>query len=466
MWHSDVDATPEKCYIRYQEEAIRKVFFMSVAKRKTSGGETDEYHYDFSQNGKRYRGVCEGCTTRTAALGYEKTLREKVKALSEQKSVGALVENFKRELTGGDKITLDAAFELYLAKPRRKQPSAQQQQINRSQWNDFVAFMHATYPAIEQLDCVSRLHAESYIRQLREKGRFVRTIRYQRVIQGKRVEHSYEAQSRLSGRTVNAFHKTLKSVFSKLQEEAGILYNPFEFDMMDNDSESRDAFTPAELKLISDNLDPFVRPLFLIGICTGLSEGDICTLRWSEIRDERWIIRRRRKTGAALEIPILPPLANFLREQKLLSAGSEYILPEHAAMYASNPSGISYRVKSFLEGLGIQTTRTGRNRGRATSVKDVHSLRHTFAYLAGCYQIPLPVVQSILGHMSPEMTRHYQAHADREAKEKYLAKLPTLIGGTSEIPALELSRQEVIRQIQMLSQEQLNAVAEFIRSLK
>ena len=464
MWHFDVDATPEKCYIRYQEEAIRKVFFMSVAKRKTSGGETDEYHYDFSQNGKRYRGVCEGCTTRTAALGYEKTLREKVKALSEQKSVGALVENFKRELTGGDKITLDAAFELYLAKP--KQPSAQQQQINRSQWNDFVAFMHATYPAIEQLDCVSRLHAESYIRQLREKGRFVRTIRYQRVIQGKRVEHSYEAQSRLSGRTVNAFHKTLKSVFSKLQEEAGILYNPFEFDMMDNDSESRDAFTPAELKLISDNLDPFVRPLFLIGICTGLSEGDICTLRWSEIRDERWIIRRRRKTGAALEIPILPPLANFLREQKPLSAGSESILPEHAAMYASNPSGISYRVKSFLEGLGIQTTRTGRNRGRATSVKDVHSLRHTFAYLAGCYQIPLPVVQSILGHMSPEMTRHYQAHADREANEKYLAKLPTLIGGTSEIPALELSRQEVIRQIQTLSPERLNAVAEFIRSLK
>ena len=85
---------------------------MSVAKRKTSSGETGEYHYDFSQNGKRYRGVCEGCTTKPAALLYEKKLKEKVKVLSEQKSVGALVENFKRELTGGDKITLDAAFEL------------------------------------------------------------------------------------------------------------------------------------------------------------------------------------------------------------------------------------------------------------------------------------------------------------------------------------------------------------------
>ena len=76
---------------------------MSVAKRKTSGGETDEYHYDFSQNGKRYRGVCEGCTTRTAALGYEKTLREKVKALSEE--VISKVFNF-----GGMKKEAEGSF--------------------------------------------------------------------------------------------------------------------------------------------------------------------------------------------------------------------------------------------------------------------------------------------------------------------------------------------------------------------
>lgn len=441
---------------------------MSVAKRKTSSGETGEYHYDFSQNGKRYRGVCEGCTTKPAALLYEKKLKEKVKVLSEQKSVGALVENFKRELTGGDKITLDAAFELYLAKPRRKQPSVQQQQINQSQWNDFVAFMHETYPAVEQLDGVSRTHAEAYIRQLRENGRYLRKITYQRAYQGKTVVHSYDAQSRLSGRTINAFHKTLKSVFAKLQEEAGILYNPFEFDMMDNDSESRDAFTPAELKLIGDNLDPFVRPLFVIGICTGLSEGDICTLRWNDIRDERWIVRKRRKTGAALEIPILPPLASFLNEQKSISAAGEYVLPEHAAMYQNNPSGISYRVKSFLDGLGIQTTRTARNRSRASSVKDVHSLRHTFAYLAGCYQIPLPVVQSILGHMSPEMTKHYQAHADREAKEKYLAKMPDFIGYT-EVKNIESSenqiRTELIRKIQHMSHEQLIKVVDFVEKL-
>ena len=442
---------------------------MSVSKRKTDNGETDYYYYAFSVKGKRYRGVCSGCTTKVAALAFEKKIRETSQALSEQKSVSALVENFKRELTGGDKITLDAAFDLYQAKPRRKQPSSQQQQINQSQWNDFVAFMHDSYPAIEQLDNVSRTHAEAYIQQLRESGRHIRKITYQRDYQGKTVAHSYNAQSQLSGRTVNAFHKTLKSVFAKLQEDAGILYNPFDFDMMNNDSESRDAFTPAELKLISDNLTPFVRPLFIVGICTGLSEGDICTLRWDDIRDERWLVRKRRKTGAALEIPILPPLASFLHEQKSISFDSEYVLPDHAVMYQSNPSGISYPVKSFLEGLGIQTTRTGRNRSRATSVKDVHSLRHTFAYLAGCYQIPLPVVQSILGHMSPEMTKHYQAHADREAKEKYLAQMPDFIGH-AEVKAIDTSenqiRTELIQKIGRLSSEQLAKLAAFMESFE
>lgn len=442
---------------------------MSIRKRRTKGGETAEYHYEFMQNGKRYCGVCEGCTTKQAALLYEKNIKDTTKKLAEQKSVGALVENFKRELTGGGKITLAEAFNAYMSKPRRKQPGPLQQQINQSQWNDFHAFMSATYPELKQLDKVTRQHAEAYIRQLRESGRFVRQVSYQRDYKEKTVNHSYSAQSRLSGRTVNAFHKTLKSVFAKLQEDAGILYNPFDFDMMDNDSESRDAFTPAELQLIGDNLTPFVRPIFIIGICTGLSEGDICLLRWRDIREGKWIIRRRRKTGAALEIPILPPLGHFLEEQTCVSGADDYVLPEHAAMYKTNPSGISYRVKAFLEGLGIETTRTADGRGRATSVKDVHSLRHTFAYMAGCYQIPLPVVQSILGHMSPEMTKHYQAHADREAKERYLGQMPNFLG-TNDVSKhnnpTSSAREELLYMIGSLPEDTVTRILAYARSLQ
>jgi hypothetical protein len=137
-------------------------------------------------------------------------------------------------------------------------------------------------------------------------------------------------------------------------------------------------------------------------------------------------------------------------------------------MYEKNSSGISYRVKTFLESLGITTTKLGRGRGRATSVKDVHSLRHTFAYLAGCYQIPLPVVQSILGHMSPEMTKHYQAHADREAKEKYLSKLPDFIG-KSEVKAIgstdEDLRRQLLRKIEVMPARKLEKISAFLETL-
>ena len=91
---------------------------MSIRKRKTSGGQSAEYHYEFMQNGKRYYGVCEGCTTERAALAYEKKIRDTIKTAAEQKSVKALIDNFREELTGGDVILLAGAFDRYIAKAR------------------------------------------------------------------------------------------------------------------------------------------------------------------------------------------------------------------------------------------------------------------------------------------------------------------------------------------------------------
>ena len=85
--------------------------------------------------------------------------------------------------------------------------------------------------------------------------------------------------------------------------------------------------------------------------------------------------------------------------------------------------GVSYRIKQFLEGLGIETTRIPEGRTLAISTKDLHSCRHTFCYYAGMAGIPLAVVQSIVGHMSPEMTKHYSAHASIEDKRRGMERL-------------------------------------------
>ena len=435
---------------------------MSVTKRKTSRGETGEYHYAFAIGGKRYRGVCEGCTTERKAQAYEKQIRDTVLKAQEQKTVKALVDNFADQLTGGKAIGLKEAFSLYLKKPKKRQPGEKQLKQKSAYWQDFFDWRQGTHPGMENLRDVQSTHAEAYIAMLRTEGSF---LHVQEERQKTAADKDYKPQPQgLSPATVNVRHKTIKAVFAWLSSDAGIMENPFEIEFLDYQYESREAFTPEELKLIWKNLDsdPFVKPIFIIGVCTGLSEGDICNLRWSEIQDG-WISRKRRKTGAVLEIPILAPLMEFLNT---LPQTEDFILPEHAKMYADNPTGVTYRVKYFLEGLGISTTKKAEGRSRVVSIKDVHSLRHTFAYLAGINRTPLPVVQSVLGHMSPEMTKHYQAHADREAKEKYLTQLPDFLNASPpQLPAAkEPEREELTQLLTRLPLKEIKKILTQIRT--
>lgn len=341
----------------------------------------------------------------------------------------------------------------------------------KAYWRDFFLWIQEKHPDVENMRDVRRNHAEEYISLLRNSGSFQYVKEQRETAEKARVagcqEPKFEPQA-FSPATVNVRHKTIKAVFTWLAADAGITENPFNIQFLDNQYESRDAFTPDELKLIGSRLDqePFVKPIFLIGICTGMSEGDICNLRWQDIRNG-WIIRKRHKTGAQLEIPVLLPLAVFLEEQRQKSGDQDCVLPEHAQMYGQNPTGVTYRVKQFLEKLGIRTTRIVNGRARASSVKDVHSLRHTFAYMAGVYNIPLPIVQSVLGHMSPEMTKHYQAHADREAKQKYLAQMDNILG-VAEItmePDTAPERETMKKLAETLAIDKVRAILAFAAKL-
>ncbi|MBS1369481.1 MAG: tyrosine-type recombinase/integrase [Lentisphaeria bacterium] len=403
---------------------------MSIFQRQTSKGITPEYHYKFMQQGKWYYGVCEGCTTERAALAFEKKIRETAKTASEQKNVKALIENFRDELTGGGSIPVSEAYDRYLAKPTRRIPGEYQKKRNRSYWGDFAAFMAARYPDVGNLADVTTRQAEEYISMLRDSGAFIKDISFSRQQGSRTVNATYRsAADQLSPRTVNARHKAVKAVFSRLAADAGMFHNPFDIPVLTQHTISRDAFTDMELRRIGDNISmPYTRPIFIIGLCTGLTLGDICLLRWDEIADG-WISnKRRRKTGVMLDIPVMPPLAAFLEEQRRITGGGMYVAPELADMYQRNPAGVFYRVRKFLRQLDIQTSITPDGRSRAVPVKSAHAMRHTFAYLAGVYNIPLPIVQSVLGHMSPEMTALYQRHATREAKARFLRQMPNVLG--------------------------------------
>ena len=439
---------------------------MSVAKRKTKNGYTKEYHYAFAQDGKRYRGVCEGCTTKREAEEFEKNLRKHVQEAATKKDIKQLIEHFREELTGSKDILIADAYEKSLEKPKKRIPSASLIRSKRSYWLDFTAFLKDRYPDLQKLSEVRPLHAEAYIQYLRQNGRFNKTVTYRGSVITQ--ERSYQLKSELSPKTINTYQQVLTEVFQLLARDAGIIENPFaSIPMLKKESESREAFSEDELAIIRDNLDDFTRPLFTIAIATALREGDICTLKWSEIDFKRdLIIKRMRKTGNMVEIPIMPPLRIYLSQLQTDSAESEYVLPKHAEMYLNNSSGVSYRIKQFLENkCNIATTKTLEGRSRAVSVKDLHSCRHTFCYYAGLYGIPLSIVQSIVGHMTPEMTKHYSAHASLSAKREQMRQLPEfmMLTGLKTKDDETAEREELHRLISTLPIEKVRKILKELR---
>jgi integrase len=238
-------------------------------------------------------------------------------------------------------------------------------------------------------------------------------------------------------------------------------------------TENRQPFTLEELKTIKENLDDFTRPLFTIAIATALREGDICTLKWNEIDLTNLVIRREkmRKTQVGVDIPIMPPLAVYLEELqgKRVDSGeyAQYVLPLHAKMYLENRSGVSYRIKTFLEEkCHIVTLSKPAGRDRAVSVKDLHSCRHTFCYYAGLYGIPMNIVQGIVGHMTPEMTKLYSNHACLEAKREKMQLLTdflNLADGAETQPLGDCSHDpEIIALLKKIPRRYANEVKQVL----
>ena len=363
-------------------------------------------------------------------------------------------------------ISLDDAFDLSLKKPHTRQASEQVLSVSRRYWFDFVAFLKENYQ-LNTLDEVERGHAEAYIAYIRQNGRWDQTIRYDKSrCPLRRKFKDYKFGGALSNTTLNRYQSVCKAVFTFLMPDLGytVEENPFYYIRpLKLEPAERDIFSEEEMQQIFRNPPPLMKGLFTIGICCGLRLGDVATLRWDEIEDFvpnqqdpdfylKEIVRVTRKTKTTVHIPIMEELANYLSEQYQISGHEEYILPEAAATYLGSKHRLNYQIHNYLHSLGIQTTRAIPGRKRKQSVKDFHSLRHCFCYYAGLRGVPLPVVQSIVGHLTSAMTRHYQAHADRKARMQGLSLMRGLtMGSHAENRPDDLLRQNLMNYIQTAS---------------
>lgn len=89
-------------------------------------------------------------------------------------------------------------------------------------------------------------------------------------------------------------------------------------------------------------------------------------------------------------------------------------------------------------------------RSRKTSVKDIHSLRHTFCYLHGVQGTPLVTLQSMVGHMDKRMTEAYMMHQTEELKRNAINRYSM----TSLLPEKKESLSEIVIQDNQQDQSQ------------
>lgn len=363
----------------------------------------DIWWCNFTVKGKRIQ-CSTGATDREAAKQWEK---EKINSLAGETVTAIAMEKVKRALVG-KRTSFEDAWIFFRDYPRRRMPSDNVVDAYYNAWCDFVAFARSR--GASDIGDIDDQTASAYIGHIRSRGRFGAT-----------------KPAQLSARTQNWFISFFKLFFRVMTTGRMMLENPFQnVARVSGASAEREIFTEQELAKLQQRTDHPLYPVICFGIYTGLRLGDIVRLRWSDIdQASGWINVSQSKTARPVSIPIVAPLGRFIAT---LPRSGEYLLPELRSTYERDHNIISQQFKHLLFECGIHgATVSIKGRTRRHSKKDIHSLRHTFAYMAGKHRIPAHIVQLVLGHMTPAMTRHYMAHANRADMQQAMAGMPDLM---------------------------------------
>jgi integrase len=181
--------------------------------------------------------------------------------------------------------------------------------------------------------------------------------------------------------------------------------------------------TPDEIRAIIAYLEGRWRPLLLTAIFAGLRASELRGLRWADIdlkrgeihvrqRADRWsVIGRPKSEAGERTIPLLPMVANALREWKLACPKGQLDLAfPNGAGRIEDHGNIVERGWVPLQ-IAASVTKHGR-----AKYPGLHALRHFYASwcinrrVDGGLELPLKLVQARLGHASIQMTADRYGH--------------------------------------------------------
>lgn len=145
--------------------------------------------------------------------------------------------------------------------------------------------------------------------------------------------------------------------------------------------------------------------ILLLAARLGMRAGDIRELRLEELNwEEAKIERRQSKTGVPLELPLTDEVGeaiiDYLQNGRPKSQRREVFLRVNAPFEPfGRDNNLHSIITTYRRRAGIVLPRRSR--------QGLHSLRHTVATRLLEADTPLPVISSVMGHLSSESTRIY-----------------------------------------------------------
>ena len=188
-----------------------------------------------------------------------------------------------------------------------------------------------------------------------------------------------------------------------------------------------------------------------------MSCNTCCKLLWSEVDIVRSIIQRipdktkKYRKGKPITVPIHRVLSDLLM-QTPKERRTGYVLPEIGPLLGDaktivernrGMSKIQHHLGKIFHNAGIVTSVKIEGRKHKAPDAGFHSLRHTFVSMSANAGVPLHIVQSIVGHESNTMTRHY-FHENVAALQKAVEAIPS-ISEVGEVSAGEVAQPDAGR---------------------
>lgn len=348
-----------------------------------------------------------------------------------------------KNLYNPKRLKLDCIVKIFESHPALEKPSVQTMKYYKNWISSFISWLKNYYPSEQCLSDIDVDISREYSKYLYSTG--------------------------ISHKTFNEQINTLARVFELFKEEGGISRNPFGKDIiarLNKNAVSRKEFSKEEVNTILNSFPeiqniPNINEyelLFLLGIYTGARLKDSCLLKWEDVNLTRKLIAitpyKTLRYGTKIQIPISQWLIPKLIEFKA-NYTSEYVMPNLAYAYQNARHTVNKNIQRILKYNGFENAETkGIQRRQIACSYGYHSLRYSFVSFCAEAGIPMALIQDIVGHLNPAMTKHYTRFSN-EFKQKALSSLQISI----DAPNTADLRKKLLKRIETASESELAVVA-------